>query len=164
MSKLHPYYVKLRGTGKRSGDWDTGLETKFVNRNKGGEVYIGTEGQGAVILRVGRDRDGSIRARLMTAKHRWPPKTGRLYGTDTVVGDFYVKTGQPVPSDKQLSLFGVGRDICSACGQAILLVETKAGLAIRLDAEPETRWEISSSGKAAASVVYSRHECTKERD
>jgi hypothetical protein len=157
-----PYWLRLRGTGKKTGDWDTGRVFGGPNFKKGVEVYIGTQ-QGAAILRLMPDHAGQVRARLMTAQHRWPPKQGQMQGRETVIGEWFVRDPErDLPDGTQMSFFGIGREVCRGenCNAEIFWVETEAGKMMPLDAKPEKRATLDKAGQLKMIDTYTPHWAT----
>ena len=94
---LNPYYVKLKGAGRKFSSRD-GTEIRTFggeSEAEGVTVYIGTK-QGAVVLRVWEEV-GIVQARLVTTTHKYPPKTGPEQGKRSVILETFRVADHEVP-------------------------------------------------------------------
>lgn len=157
----NPYWLRLRGTGLKSKDWDTGRIFGGANFQKGVEVYVGTQ-QGAVVLKVFADDQAQVRARVSTAQHRFPPGSGRLIGISQIIREIFIKDPtRGISQDEQLSLFGIGSDVCRSCGAEIHFVETESGGRMTpLNRETKKGMIVNRDGKAEVVDVYTSHFAT----
>lgn len=160
MMAVKPYYVRLRGTGKKVEDWDRGREFSFVDFKKGGEVLIGTK-QGAVIIRVFVDALGAVKARVTTARWQYPPRSGMWKGAKKYVMEFFVRDADHRSQAlEQLKMFGYGITTCSACKAEIIFMKTIKGKNQPFDSKPIKATILNSEGKAQVVDTFMPHHAT----
>lgn len=96
-----PYWVRIRGTGQKVGDWDKGISFNCQDEYKGTEILLATE-FGSVVVRAYKDDETQLTMlAIKTIPHRdW---TGQYVGNTATLYQGPFKITEPVT--RQASMF-----------------------------------------------------------